>query len=66
MDPATAAAMSDPDRNPRFRRRWTEPPGIAKSNRPRTPEPDKALEQAGSAVREQWRHERARQSPGFK
>lgn len=24
MDPASAAAMSDPDRNPHFRRRWRE------------------------------------------
>ena len=27
MDAATAAAMSDPERNPAFRRRWQEAPG---------------------------------------
>ena len=26
MDAATAAAMSDPERNPRFRRRWQDAP----------------------------------------
>jgi hypothetical protein len=26
MDAASAAAMSDPDRNPHFRRRWGQPP----------------------------------------
>lgn len=30
MDAAAAAAMSDPDRNPHFRRRWDEAaPGVA-------------------------------------
>jgi hypothetical protein len=66
MDTATAAGMSDPDRNKWFRRRWSEPPEAARSRLPKTPEPDKALEQIGSTLREQWRRERARQSRGFK
>lgn len=33
MDAARMAAQSDPDRNPQFRRRWSEPPLNRKSPR---------------------------------
>ena len=55
MDAATAAEMSDPDRNKWFRRRWTEPPHLAECRRPRTPEPNQDVEPIGAALREQWR-----------
>ena len=58
MDAATAAAMSDPDRNKWFRRRWSEPPDVAECRQPRTPEPNQDVEQIGAALREQWRGER--------
>ena len=58
MDPARAAAMSDPDRNPFFRRHWVEP-----AARPPTAiRQDIALEpfeQIGLQLRETWRQERA-------
>ena len=56
MDAASAAAMSDPDRNPWFRRRWSEPSDIVQ-RRQGPPEPNEALDQIGSALREQWRRE---------
>lgn len=34
MDSARAAAMSDPDRNPWFRRRWNDLPTLPTSGRP--------------------------------
>ena len=58
MEAASYAAMSDPDRNRWFRRRWTEPPDVAKSRQQQKPEPQ-ASEQIGSAMRERWCHERA-------
>ena len=33
MDPAAAAAMSDPERNPHFRRRWHDQPVAAVPSR---------------------------------
>jgi len=36
MDAASAAAMSDPDRNQHFRRRWVEPPEHPAVTLPRT------------------------------
>ena len=35
MNAATAAAMSDPERNPNFRRRWLEPGPLAMRVTPR-------------------------------
>jgi hypothetical protein len=58
MDAATAAAMSDPERNPAFRRRWQDagtPP------QPPTPKPDPKrdpLELAGHELLKQWRQDR--------
>jgi hypothetical protein len=60
MDAAVAAAMSDPERNPAFRRRWQETctPQQRHDEVPR-PAPD-MLELTGRALVEQWRRERAR------
>ena len=60
MDAATAAAMSDPERNPAFRRRWQEAP-----EEPATPhrpvhEPAASLERAGRELLDEWRRDRAR------
>ena len=58
MDAATAAAMSDPERNPAFRRRWQE------ACTPPLPPDAKALvaqdalELTGRELLEQWRRER--------
>lgn len=35
MDPAAAAAMSDPDRNPQFRRRWDDTESVQPGGSPR-------------------------------
>ncbi|WP_143018369.1 hypothetical protein [Belnapia rosea] len=59
MDAASAAAMSDPRRNPSFRRRWQGPPDRHASQSAPIPEPNIALEITGRALLEQWRHERA-------
>ena len=60
MDPARAAAMSDPERNPWFRRRWAEPatrppPTVSPADRV-YPTP----EQIGLDLMETWRQERRR------
>ena len=58
MDAAAAAAMSDPQRNPAFRRRWQDQPDhLARTDAP-APKPDDALELTGRALLEQWRRER--------
>jgi hypothetical protein len=58
MDPATAAAMSDPDRNRWFRRRWFEP-SSAPPLRPEGPaRPGDVVELTGYALLEHWRWER--------
>ncbi len=59
MDPARAASMSDPDRNPFFRRHWAEPatrppPAVTLTDRAH-PTP----EQIGLHLRDTWRQERA-------
>jgi hypothetical protein len=59
MDAATAAAMSDPERNPAFRRRWQE---IGTPPQPHDDAPQRAqdaLELTGRELLEQWRRERA-------
>lgn len=58
-DAASAAAMSDPRRNPSFRRRWQEQPYRCASEGAHTPVPNVALEITGRALLEQWRRERA-------
>ncbi len=57
-DAASAAAMSDPRRNPSFRRRWQELPDRRASQSAPTPEPNVALEITSRALLEQWRRER--------
>ncbi len=59
-DAASAAAMSDPRRNPSFRRRWQEPLDRSTSSESPTPSPEVALEITGRALLEQWRRERAK------
>jgi hypothetical protein len=58
MDPARAAAMSDPDLNPLFRRHWVEPVAIkpqpAADAIPRDP-----LEQSGLDLLLAWRRQKA-------
>jgi hypothetical protein len=59
MDAATAAAMSDPDRNRFFRRRWRETwVVVAAQPRPAT-DPAERLELAGQDLLREWRRERA-------
>ena len=61
MDAATAAAMSDPRRNPAFRRRWLEadaPPVQRPAVR------DQAGELDGLALLAEWRRIRAQQTRG--
>jgi len=64
MDAATAAAMSDPDRNKWFRRRWADSSHPPKQAPGRSPQPPAALELTGYALLEQWRSERARHAGG--
>jgi hypothetical protein len=59
MDAATAAAMSDPDCNRWFRRRWREMPTLQMRQPVPTTEAADALELTGHELREQWRRERA-------
>ena len=60
IDAAAAAAMSDPDRNPAFRRRWLDAgaPAII-SAVAADPDPDSDLVFTGRELLEQWRRERA-------
>jgi hypothetical protein len=55
MDAATAAAMSDPERNPAFRRRWQEVGAPRPPDQPQTAQDD--LELTGRELLEQWRRE---------
>lgn len=58
MDPARAAAMSDPDRNPLFRRHWVEP--VAAKPRPAADAiPRDTLEQSGLDLLLAWRRQKA-------
>ncbi len=57
---AAAAAMSDPERNPAFRRRWRDAPGKPGARPPADLEPEDALELTGRELLEQWRRDRAR------
>jgi hypothetical protein len=64
MDPARAAAMSDPELNRWFRRRWAEPatrppPAVTLANRAHS-----TPEQIGLQLREVWRQERAGRQKG--
>jgi hypothetical protein len=57
MDAAAAAAMSDPDRNRWFRRRWSEAP--VRRNRQPGSETAYGLELTGRELLEMWRREMA-------
>lgn len=58
MDAARAAAMSDPDRNPLFRRHWVEP--VAVTHRPTADAiPHDPLEQSGLDLLLAWRRQKA-------
>ena len=57
---AAAAAMSDPERNPAFRRRWREAPNAPREMPPPDLGPEDAVELAGRELLEQWRRDRAR------
>ena len=62
MDAAAAAAMSDPERNPAFRRRWQEActPSDPLAGGP--PAEQDAVELSARELLEQWRRERASRS----
>ena len=60
MDAATAAAMSDPERNPAFRRRWQEAPDRPAAPHQPVQEPATSLERTGRELLDQWRQDRAR------
>jgi hypothetical protein len=65
MDAAAAAAMSDPERNPKFRRRWqAAPPCEPERYPPQSLEPGDAVELTGRELLEEWRRERARRKAG--
>jgi hypothetical protein len=57
MDAATAAAMSDPERNRLFRRRWMEPP----HNPPVCGQAVGDIELTGRALLNEWRRMRSRE-----
>ena len=59
MDAAAAARMSDPERNPAFRRRWRKT-SDAPAWPPPVHEPEDTVEPTGLELLEQWRRERAR------
>ena len=54
MDAARAAAMSDPDRNGLFRRRWHEPPHMP----PVRVQAVEDIELTGRALLDEWRRMR--------
>jgi hypothetical protein len=60
MDAAAAAAMSDPERNPKFRRQWQDPPREPRRTPPANLKPGDAVELTGRELLDQWRQERAR------
>ena len=57
-DAAAAAAMSDPDNNYWFRRRWVEPDRVSGSSQT-VDLASEALELTGLELLAQWRRERA-------
>ncbi len=60
MDAAAAARMSDPDRNPHFRRQWAEDRDSAQpSDAPVAPAAE-PLEQAATDIHLAWRTTRTR------
>ena len=59
VDAAAAAAMSDPERNPKFRRQWQDPPREPRRTPPANLEPKDAVELTGRELLEEWRRERA-------
>ena len=58
MDAARAAAMSDPDRNPFFRRHWVEP---VAAQRPPAVDPieQEPVKQTGLELLHLWRRQKA-------
>jgi hypothetical protein len=67
MDPARAAAMSDPEKNRWFRRRWAEP--VTRNPQPlsaviRADRTHTSPEQIGLHLREAWRQARSRGQKG--
>jgi hypothetical protein len=60
MDPARAAAMSDPERNGFFRRRWAEPP----HKPPVCIQAVDDIELTGRALLDEWRRMRSRERVG--
>ncbi len=60
MDAASAAAMSDPERNRWFRRRWVEPATIPPPAATRQDIVPQSLEATSLHLRETWRQERDR------
>lgn len=56
MDAAAAALMSDPERNPLFRRRWAETGEVVVPRPAPRPDLDDALD--GVALLAAWRRER--------
>ena len=64
MNGATAAAMSDPERNPKFRRRWQDAPCEPGRYPPQPLELGDTVELTGRELLEQWRRERGRRGAG--
>lgn len=60
MDAAAAAAMSDPERNPAFRRRWQDAYTPPQLPGPKLKSVQDDLELTGRELLEQWRRDRAR------
>jgi hypothetical protein len=55
MDAADAARMSDPERNPHFRRRWREAPDERAQDPPAPAETaTERLDRLGSLLRAEW------------
>lgn len=61
-DAAAAAAMSDPERNPKFRRRWHEAYIPSQPSASQAATAENAVELTGRELLEQWRRERASQA----
>ena len=59
MDAATAAAMSDPERNPAFRRRWQDTKTPLQPHEDSPQRAQDVVELTGRDLLEQWRRERA-------
>jgi hypothetical protein len=58
MDAATAAAMSDPERNPAFRRRWRDAGMPPQPPTPKSGSKQDAFELTGHELLKQWRQDR--------